>query len=46
MLTPSDLVKHIVRFEGNEVGRPHNSAQPIGYYSGKEFIEFKLTEQK
>ncbi len=46
MLTPSDLVKHIVRFEGNEVGRPHNSAQPIGYYSGKEFIEFKLTEKK
>lgn len=45
MLTPSDLVKHIVRFKGSEVGRPHASAQPIGYYSGKDFIEFFLTEK-
>lgn len=42
MLTPSDLEKQVMRFEEREVGRPHESAQPIGYFSGAEFIEFTL----
>jgi len=44
MLTPSQLEKQILRFEGSESGRPHDSSEMIGYFSGKEFKEFTLEE--
>ena len=45
MLTPSDLEKQVKRFQGYEIGRPHVSSMPIGYYSGGEFVEFELVNQ-
>ena len=42
MLTPTHLEKQVKRFEGYNVGYPHKSEMPIGYWSGDEFVEFKL----
>ncbi len=42
MLTPSNLEKQVKRFVGYEVGRPHESDMPIGYWSDGGFVEFKL----
>ncbi len=43
-LTPSQLEDEILRFDGYEVGRPHDSTQPIGYFGSDGFIEFHLAE--
>lgn len=43
-LTPSVLEKEIMRFNGYETGRSHESELPIGYYSGDEFTRFTLAD--
>lgn len=43
-LTPAQLIKQIKEFEGWEVGKPHISSEPIGYYVDSAFKEFKLVK--
>lgn len=40
-LTPAQLISQIKEFEGWEVGKPHISSEPIGYYVDGTFKEFK-----
>lgn len=41
---PADLEKEVKRFKESEVGRSHDSTQPIGYFDGNTFVEFTLAE--
>lgn len=45
LFLPSQLEKQIKRFVEFEQGRPHESSQPIGYFSGDIFVNFTLEEQ-